>query len=714
MLYCCFCLFLYLASDKETEYVPYYGQRGEAVLQITTTPDVRENGTFYGCKLLSFDGKETELSGRIRLFVKEDMGTFVYGDVLQSHITITEPDVARNPGNFDYKQYLLTLNIGATATVSSVGEMTWLQNTPENVVVALSLQCRAAMLKALQTCMPNGSSYLTQAIFLGDKDYLDDGITDVFSVAGISHFMAVSGAHAAFFLMPFSFLLKKVGMKKQRRYFTEILLLLCYVAIAGFGIPIVRAGIMMSLKRLAFLLKRDYDPLIALLLALSVLMVYNPYVIYSISMQLSFGAVLSMLWIQPVFKKWLTSFRVAAYISDKILNSVCLCLSVQLGTLPVLINQFQMPSVVTVLTNLFCAPLIELIMIGGIAITILGLVQVSAVGKLLGYGVYFLGEIVRIVAEYFANLGRLQTWRIVSFDAWQVLLYYVLLAGVIRIAHKGWKRCMAGILCAFLLLCSIQWPTGQLQLTCIDVGQGECIYLRTPSGHHYLIDCGSSSVGQVAEYRILPYLKTEKVTQLTGIFLSHYDADHISGLQAILEAYGVTYLFLPDVSATTTDAEIVLNLAASYGTEVRYWKKGDVMTDGAVSMQCLHPVTDANTEDSNALSMVLKVEYGEFDALLTGDLPMEAENDILNVVGNCDVLKVGHHGSSTSTGEPLLEIVQPQIALISCGENNRYGHPAQEVLDRLEKAGSQVYITAEGGALTVTTNGENIVVTNFL
>lgn len=694
--------------------MPYYGRTAETVLQITGAPDVRENGTFYACKLLSFDGKETKLSSHIRLFVKEDMGTFVYGDVLQSYITITEPDVARNPGNFDYKQYLLTLNIGATATVSSVSEMTWMKNTPENVVVALSLQCRTAMIKALQTCMPNGSSYLIQAIFLGDKGYLDDEITDAFSVAGISHFMAVSGAHAAFFLMPFSFLLKKAGMKKQKRYLTEILLLLCYVVIAGFGIPIVRAGIMMSLKRLAFLLKRDYDPLIALLLALSILMLYNPYVIYSISMQLSFGVVLSMLWIQPVLRKWLSSFRVAAYSSDKILDSICLCLSVQLGTLPVLINQFQMPSAVTVLTNLFCAPLIELIMIGGIVITIFGLVQLSAVGKLFGYGVYFLGEIVRMVAEYFAGLGRLQTWRIVSLDAWQILIYYALLAGVIWIGQTGWKRCTAGLLCAFLLLCSIQWPTGQLQLTCIDVGQGECIYLQTPSGQHYLIDCGSSSVGQVAEYRILPYLKTEKVTRLTGIFLSHYDTDHISGLQAILEIYEVSCLFLSEVSVTTSDAEIVLNLAASYGTEVRYWKQGDVMTDGAVSIQCLHPVTDTNTEDSNALSMVLKVEYGEFDALLTGDLPMEAENEILNIVGNCDVLKVGHHGSATSTGERFLEIVQPQIALVSCGENNRYGHPAQEVLDRLEQVGSQVYITAEDGALTVTTNGENIVVTNFL
>lgn len=714
LLYCCVCLLLYFLSAKDTEYDPYYGQTKEVVLQVVTTADVRENGAFYACKLLSFAGEETSLSGNLRLFVKGDTGAFLYGDILQAVITITEPETARNPGNFDYKQYLLTLNIGATATISSPERIEWLRNEPQQYAVALSLQCREAMLHALQTCMPNGSSYLVQAIFLGDKAYLDAEITDVFSVAGISHFMAVSGAHAAFFLMPFSFLFKRMGMKKQRRYVAEILLLFCYVAIAGFGIPIIRAGIMMSLKRLAFLLKRDYDPLVALLLALTVLMLYNPYVIYSISMQLSFGAVLSMHWIQPVFQKLLASFRMAAYVSEKMLSSISLCLSVQLGTLPVLVNQFQMPSLFTVLTNLVCAPLIEWIMIGGMGITILGLLGLTAVGKILGYGVFFLGEAVQTAATYFASLGRLQRWGVVYFSPWQILLYYALLSGVVFIKRRGWKRSLAGILCAFLIACSIPFPSGELQLTCIDVGQGECIYLQTPSGKNYLIDCGSSSVNQVAEYRILPYLKTEKVTRLTGIFLSHYDEDHLSGLQEALEAYTVQYLFLPMAVSASADQEAVLALAEPYDTEVRYWKQGDVVKDDTVTIECLHPVADMKTEDSNALSMVLKVTYGEFDALLTGDLPIAEEEKLLSMVEDCDVLKVGHHGSDTSTGNAFLNIVQPKIALISCGVKNRYGHPHKEVLERLAAVDSKVYVTAEGGALTITTNGKNIVVTNFL
>lgn len=683
-------------------------------MQVWGEPNVREKGTYYACKLLSFDHADPELSGHIRLFIKGDTGRFVYGDVIKAVITVTEPDTARNPGNFDYKQYLLTLNIGATATVSDADAVEWLRHETGNIVVALSIQCRKAMLQAIRNCMPDTSSYLTEAIFLGDKSYLCDEVTDVFSAAGISHFMAVSGAHAAFFIMPFSLLMQKMGMKKQRRYVAEIVLLLCYVAVAGFGIPIIRAGIMMSLKRLAFLVKRDYDPLIALLLALSILMAYNPYVIYSVSMQLSFGAVLSMLWIQPVLKKWLTSFRVTEYIASKILDSICLCISVQLGTLPILVNQFQMPSVFVVLANLLCAPLVELLMMCGILITVLGLLKLILPGTLVGYGAYFLGEAVVGIAEYVARLSELQFRGIVYFDWWQLLLYYVLLAGVIWIRPKSGKRWAAVGVCIFLLVCSINWPTKELQLVCIDVGQGESIYVRTPGGRHYLIDCGSSSVSQVAEYRILPYLKTQKVTALDGVFLSHYDTDHISGIQAILETYEVAVLFLPDAMKDAEAAKDVMLLAETYGTEVRYWRQGDSMTDDEVSITCLHPYSDLQTEDANEISMVLKVEYGEFEALLTGDLPQTAEMEILNTVGQCDVLKVGHHGSASSTGEALLQTVQPQVALISCGINNRYGHPGKDVLERLEAVGSQIFVTAEEGAITVKTDGENIRVTNFL
>lgn len=713
-IYCCICLLLYFASDKETEYAAYYGKTAQAVLQVTSAPDVRENGTFYACKLLSFAGKEEKLSCCIRLFVNEDTGTFEYGDVLRTNITITEPDVARNAGNFDYKQYLLTQNIGATAKVSSVNSITWLRNQPESFLVAVSLQCKDRMLQALQNCMPNHGSSLTQAIFLGNKDGLDSEMTDTFSLAGVSHFMVASGSNAAFFILPFSFLLKKVGMKKQRRYVVEIILLFCYVAVAGFGIPIVRAGIMMSLKRLAFLVKRDYDSLIALLFSLTVLMIYNPYVIYSISLQLSFGAVLSMHWIHPGLKRWLASFRVGAYVSDKILSSVSLCIAVQLGTLPVLVNQFQMPSVLVVLANLLCAPFVELLLASGMMITALGLTGWSVVGKILGYGVYFLEELLQLMAEFFATLSKLQTWGIVYFEFWQIVIYYILLAGIIGIGRKGWNRIVAGLLCVFLLISSITWPTKELQITCVDVGQGECIYIETPSGQRYLVDCGSSSVSQVAEYRIMPFLKTEKVTRLTGIFLSHYDGDHISGLEKILEAYLVQCVFLPDGARGSAEEQLVLDLAARYDTAICYWKQGDAIWDGQVLIQCLHPTQNMVWKDSNALSMVLKVTYGEFDALLTGDLPLAQETTLLPLVGNCDVLKVGHHGSDTSSGEVFLKTVRPQVALISCGVKNRYGHPDREVLERLEQAGSEIYVTAEGGGVTVTTDGKNIVVTNFL
>ena len=508
--------------------------------------------------------------------------------------------------------------------------------------------------------------------------------------------------------------MKKIKIRKQLQYMVEILLLWGYVTIVGFGIPIVRAGIMMSLKRIAFLTKRDYDPVIALLFSLTLLMLYTPYVIFSVGLQLSFGAVLSIQWIQPRLIGWVKKLRVSAYVSEKRLSGVLLCVAVQLGTLPILVNRFQMPSIFVVLTNLFAAPLVEVIMMVGLLIILLGLLRLVAIGRVIGYGAFFLGKVIEKIAEVFATVGTLQPWKILYFSHWQVVVYYILLIGILFLSVQWKRRCAVFLLCVFLVACSIPWASAQLQMTCIDVGQGDCIYMETPSGHHYLIDCGSSTVGDVGEYRILPYLKTRKVTTLTGIFLSHYDKDHISGLKQILETYQVSYLYLPWCETTDVEDAGVLALAEQHAVQVCYLKQGSIIWDRQVAIQCIHPAEGTNNADANAISMVLKVSYKEVDILLTGDLPIGEETTILDVAGPCEVLKVGHHGSSSSTGKELLQVVRPEIALISCDKNNRYGHPHKAVLDRLEEVGSEIYITAELGALTITSNGKNIVVTNFL
>ena len=170
LLYVIVCVLLLVTSTKEDEFVPYYEERREVVLRVESMPDIRGEGTFYVCKVVNIAQNISNFSTNIRLFVKGDGGMYQYGDLLQTIIIFEQPDVATNPGNFNYKNYLLSLNITATATVSSQSDIQCIGNQPANVIVLCGMQCRKAILKLLQTCMPHGSSALIEAMFLGNKE----------------------------------------------------------------------------------------------------------------------------------------------------------------------------------------------------------------------------------------------------------------------------------------------------------------------------------------------------------------------------------------------------------------------------------------------------------------------------------------------------------------------------------------------------------------
>ncbi len=244
----------------------------------------------------------------------------------------------------------------------------------------------------------------------------------------------------------------------------------------------------------------------------------------------------------------------------------------------------------------------------------------------------------------------------------------------------------------------------------LDVGQGDGMVIRTKSGRIYLSDFGSSSVKGVGTYRLLPFLRVKGYGRIEGIFVSHLDMDHYNGVLELLEAaeeehISIGTLFLPisvREEGTAEKLAELLELAELTDVSVAFLQAGDRVIDGKTEFFCLHP---GNGEyESNNGSMVVSVEYGDFSFLLTGDVEKEGEEEIrerIDQLGQYHLLKVAHHGSKGSSMEAFLEEIQPRVSLISCGENNRYGHPAGEVLDRLAKAGSLVLQTPETGAITI-------------
>lgn len=235
----------------------------------------------------------------------------------------------------------------------------------------------------------------------------------------------------------------------------------------------------------------------------------------------------------------------------------------------------------------------------------------------------------------------------------------------------------------------------------LDVGQGDCIFIRTPSGHAWLVDGGSTDVKAVGQYRIMPFLAYYGEYRVDHVCVTHGDEDHLSGIRELLEADRVGHLILTTAEKTDEACAVLAELAKEWAIPVSYVKAGDGWTDGGWQFNCLYPddTVDSDT-DKNDQSMVLRMQAAGVDFLLTGDLSENGEQRLNAAqLAGTEVLKVGHHGSGSSSSQPFLENTGARLAIISCGKNNRYGHPAGETLERLRAAGMDIRLTTEEGAI---------------
>ena len=271
---------------------------------------------------------------------------------------------------------------------------------------------------------------------------------------------------------------------------------------------------------------------------------------------------------------------------------------------------------------------------------------------------------------------------------------------------------MTWILAAVIMLTHRTY--GKLEITVMDVGQGDGIWLETDKGEHYLIDGGSTSESKLARYTLVPFLKYTGTDRLDAVFLTHLDEDHISGVRELLEnpqGIRIEQVVIAQVAKKDEKHEALRELCKEQKVPLRYVKSGDYMETGKMRLQILHPEAEYQAQDRNGYSLVMKLEYGEFHALFTGDVTEDGEMAVARTLPSdwkCHYYKVAHHGSRYSNSELLLNQLQPDIAVISCRENNSYGHPHTEVLERLRQVGTTVYRTDESGAVMLTVSGSQL------
>ncbi len=621
------------------------------------------------------------------------------GSIITVKGILTEYEEASNPGQFDAKKYYAVLGISARI---SRGELIKTDGGRDTVKEGL-WQCRNALGKVFERLLLPEDAAILKTMLLGEKASLGEEIKTLYKEAGIVHILAISGLHVTLLGMGLYRILRKLCPKTFPAAVICTVVMLLYGGMVGMPVSVIRALFMFTMRLFAECLGRTYDMATALSVCALMMVVEQPlYLTYS-GFQLSFLSVLAVGVCRPMLAP---PDKKAPRVLDLFLTS----LAVMLFTLPVQLYTYFEVSLYAPVFNLAVLPLAGFLLVLGMAALVLffvfpGLagIPVSLIHMILGF--YSQGS--RLLQKLPGNL-----WNPGKPGAWQIAAYVLLITvalfmGKIRCRHR------IGLMIGAALLLCIK-TGGRLTVTFLDVGQGDCICVELPDGNTWLFDGGSSSVNKVGTYRIEPFLKSRGIKTLDMVFLSHGDNDHINGVAELLQRKKVEIklLALP-VTAKETEGEgfgNILMLAEQRGIPVLWLQAGTKWESGGVHAVCLHPAADFTWRESNACSEVIYLSYGKFSMLLTGDIEGQGEEALVKKldeerIGRLTVLKVAHHGSDGGTKEAFLQQLSPKIAVISCGRDNRYGHPHKALWERLSEKDCDILVTGVEGAVMFGTDG---------
>ncbi len=648
----------------------------------------------------------------------------MYGDFIACKAKLSKYDVARNPGNFDTRLYYESVNIVARGSNDELIVLEKNNNPWIRAIFALKKQ----LIDTYKKISTGTDAGVYISLVLGDKALLDAGIKELYQVNGMAHILAISGLHVSILGMGLYKFLRKCLFPFLPAFVVSFGFIISYGLMTGNSISTIRAIVMFLISIFAAVIGKSYDMASAMGIAAIALILIYPKIIYNTGFWLSFLAVTGIMIIKPALDIGFGNERAKHNDSKKVkLLKMCLdgflsSLAVNIATIPVLLySYFELP-IYSVFLNMLIIPLMSFLMVSVVLGGVLGLFSLPAGAFCIGMAHYIL-VFYENVCEFFMKLP----FAVVVFGQpalWQIILYYVIVAAMICIIYYVYVReekiikpvnaMVAGIVLSLVLIIIRFRPEFRLRM--LDVGQGDGIHVSC-DGVNMLVDGGSTSVNQVGEYRLIPYLKSQAVTKIDYMVVSHGDLDHISGLLEILAdaQFEVKYLIMPEISGGGEGYENMLKAAALAGAKVEYICAGEEFLCGNAGVKCLHPVSGYSFESTNDYSTVLQLVYGELDILLTGDVEDSGEDTMLSYgrLKDVEILKVAHHGSRYSTDEEFLNAVLPELALISCGAGNSYGHPHAELMERLAAVGSTVYTTKDCGAITVEV-GERISVYGYL
>ena len=548
--------------------------------------------------------------------------------------------------------------------------------------------------ESMTEVMPAKDASAIFAMLFGGYEGLEPELIEDFQTTGIVHILSVSGSHMSLLAAATAWLCLMFRLPTKLTFVVGLFIIGTYAILSGLLPQVLRSATMGVLIFFARTLDAETEGSRLLTMVAGALLINQPLLLFDISFQLSFSATAGLMYLAEDLRDSME--RLPKFFSEP----VSMTIAAQLASLPIIVWYFNQISLSSIFANAFVMPLLQVVIIGGL----LGGVIVAVLpvaGKFLFAGEALIFGAAEELNKIFVNMP-FSLVQVPTIGLAAGFFYYVALI---------FRRPIILLTIIFLLAINF-FRAGDVEVSFVDVGQGDCAVVVTPHGKCLIFDAGGTRerIFDVGGRVVVPYLKHENVREVDKIFLTHVHEDHAAGAGTVIKKFPVNEIIT--AGEPRSEYAAVFGIAEEYLPPLRAGHAGEIFTIDGVQVEILFA---PSVGTGNEISNVYRVRYGDVTFLITGDLVKEIESDILRegVDVSSTVLKVGHHGSATSSSEEFLRAVNPKCSVICVGYENNFGHPRAEVLERLKNLPSKIYRTDLDGLIKFKTDGKNLRVETF-